>query len=405
MGLGVRFVRQQRKSKVCVVASVLAAFVLSGLSLSTAGCANQGRTLALSSGSSVGVTETPATPTSVPTPIPTFTLTPKPTATATPTPTRTATPKPTQTASPTRTPTPKPIAAVSPVPSRTVVPRASSTAIPIPQAGATATISVRAADAVTGTVTGNPALAKVIIGSLRGKQGTFGVAVKNLATGETATLNADHQFEAASLYKVPVMYEAFKQWRAGTVSFSEELTVSEKAATYYSDGEPTLPVSSTITLGDAVERMITASDNTTAHVLLERLAAWKINQTMSSLGLKQTQILDGERTSPQDMMHLLEYIATARGIDAESSKMMMDTLSRQQVRDRLPRLLPPGTRVANKTGNWEGVRHDAGVVYGPSGPYVIAALAEGLEDDEAGSLAIAQLSRAVYDYFNPGGSP
>lgn len=322
-----------------------------------------------------------APPTIAPITTPTAAPTRRPSPTARPAPTKTQSPAPSKNETPTPTPEPSDR------------PLARQTASP--------TVGVAPPVATAETEVISPALTKIVRDSLRDKQGTYGVAIKHLVTGEIVLMNADRQFEAASLYKLPVMFEAFKQCREGEVSFTEEVTVTEKAATFYEDGEPTMPVGSTVTIGEAVERMITASDNTAAHVLLERLQAWRINQTTKALGLGQTEILDGVRTSPADMMRLLELIATEKAVDAEASRTMIQLLQNQQVRDRLPRFLPPGTDVANKTGNWDGVRHDVGIVYGPSGPYVIAVLAEGLDDGEEAVNAIAQLSYAVYDHFNP----
>jgi hypothetical protein len=51
--------------------------------------------------------------------------------------------------------------------------------------------------------------------------------------------------------------------------------------------------------------------------------------------------------------------------------------------------------VAHKTGNWDDATHDVGIVYAPSGPYVIAVLS----DLPYTSEPIAELSRLVYEYF------
>jgi beta-lactamase class A len=68
----------------------------------------------------------------------------------------------------------------------------------------------------------------------------------------------------------------------------------------------------------------------------------------------------------------------------------------QQVCDRLPALLPPGTEVANKTGNLPEVTHDVGIVYSPQPTYVIAVLS----DESGDAQFIALLSRVIYDYFS-----
>ncbi|MBI3964176.1 MAG: serine hydrolase [Chloroflexi bacterium] len=246
----------------------------------------------------------------------------------------------------------------------------------------------------------SPELERVIRSALSGSRGTYGVAVKNLLTGERALYNAEEQIEAASLYKLPVLYEAFRQERLGAFDFDEKLTVSEHAATGYEDGEPTWPAGTEVLARVVVKRMIVYSDNTAAHVLLERLGVSQINRTARSLGLTQTEIWYGERTSALDIAELLQVLATGAAFDELASRQMLQLLLEQVLADRIPRYLPDGVRVANKTGELPGVRHDAGIVYAPNGPYVIVALAADLPDEQEGTETIAELSRQVYRYFH-----
>jgi len=67
----------------------------------------------------------------------------------------------------------------------------------------------------------------------------------------------------------------------------------------------------------------------------------------------------------------------------------------------IPLKLPAGVESAHKTGSYHGVRCDAGIVYSPSGPYIVVVMAKdvsgiSLEID----LSLASLSLAVYDQFN-----
>ncbi len=245
-------------------------------------------------------------------------------------------------------------------------------------------------------------LTDLIARAVAGKEGNFGIAVKNLTTGELATYNADRQFEAASLYKLNLMYGAFEQVKSGKLSFADKMTISEKAAYGYGDGDPTMEPGEEVTVWEAVERAITVSDNTCAHALLEKLPIWEINQSFQRLGLKQTEINNGTRTSPIDMLRLMEMIATGRALSREDSRAMLKPLLQQQINDRLPVLLPMEVPIAHKTGNLDGLRHDVGIVYAPTGPYAIAILLDGLPEEHTGSEDIAEVSRAVYDYFVPG---
>ena len=77
----------------------------------------------------------------------------------------------------------------------------------------------------------------------------------------------------------------------------------------------------------------------------------------------------------------------------------LDILKRQQLRTVIPHALPVGTDVAHKTGFYQGVRADVGIVYSPAGPYAVAIMAKDVTcpDRLVFDLSLAALSRAVYD--------
>jgi beta-lactamase class A len=231
----------------------------------------------------------------------------------------------------------------------------------------------------------------------RGLQGRFGIAVKDLGSGQTVLLNEHFPFEAASLYKLPVMYEVFKLREAEFLTFREELMIGPEDAAM-DLGSLFWPIGTRITLGTALERMVTISDNSSAFMLTRRVGSWRINEDAVSLGMTQTRI-NGEdlSTSAYDMMRLLELIATGRAVDSQASAEMVHLLGRQQVLNRVPMLLSPEATIANKTGNWESAAHDVAIVYGPRATLVIAFLSDGVNDVEAVYDAMARAARNVYD--------
>ncbi len=335
------------------------------------------------------------------------TTTTAPTATPTRAPVAGSTPRLTPTASRPR-PTPPPPTRRVPAASATPIPRASAAPgvlgpTPTPRAVCPEVQPVAITFVTPAADKPSEGLRRVLAAALAGRQGNFGVAVKHLQTGEWAAINESRVYEAASLYKLNLLYGVYALAGKG-VSLTDVLTISEKAAYYYGDGEPSLLPGETTTVADAVRCAITVSDNTSAHALLEYLPIWRVNDLMRRLGLRETEIDQGTRTSPRDMLRLLELIAAGRAVSPEASRAMLQLLLAQRVNDRLPLLLPEGVAVAHKTGNLSGLRHDVGIVYSPAGAYVICVLADGLPDSspehpDPGSRGIAEVSRVVYDYF------
>ena len=79
---------------------------------------------------------------------------------------------------------------------------------------------------------------------------------------------------------------------------------------------------------------------------------------------------------------------------------MLNILLAQQVNDLIPAGLPAAVPVAHKTGSLDGLRHDAGIVYGPSGPYIFVCMSSSLPDDSVAEQVVPALSAAIYHYFN-----
>ncbi len=325
------------------------------------------------------------------------------------------TPKPQPTASPTGSvvtpelrvsPAPTPTAQGSPAPAAT-----PQCANPYPSrelpAGATPPFRITPAAAVDtpGPIEALPfardaALEQLIRGSLGSQVDSYGVVVKNMANGSGAAVNGDKVFNAASLFKISVMYQAYYERAAGVLSFDTQLVITP----YYDSfglGPRLTSVCQSLSVREALQAMMAVSDNAAAVLLQDLVGSSQINASLAALGLRDTRLLeDGLPATAQDMALLLEAIARGQAVDAESSQEMVDLMSLEELNDRLPALLPAGTHVAHKTANWSDATHDVGIVYSPAATYVIAVLS----DKEYNAEPIAELSRLVYEYYNGPGS-
>jgi beta-lactamase class A len=247
----------------------------------------------------------------------------------------------------------------------------------------------------------NPALLReAVFAPFRRVSGRFGIVVKDLSTGYEVRLNDHYPFQAASLYKLPVMYEVFKQRDLGTFNLSEEMTIGNDDVSMDLGTLP-WPAGTRITVGTALERMVTISDNSSAFMLSKKVGTYRINDDAEVLGLTETHIhSDDLQTSAADMARLLEIIARGQAISPQTSGEMVQLMARQQVRDRIPVLLPPEATIANKTGNWEAAAHDVAIVYGPRSTLVIAFLSDGITDIDALYEAMSEAAKAAYDLAN-----
>jgi hypothetical protein len=113
------------------------------------------------------------------------------------------------------------------------------------------------------------------------------------------------------------------------------------------------------------------------------------------------QALDNQGT-PRDMAELLAMIAQHRCASAPSCRLMIEVMSRQEWREKIPAGLPDGLYVANKTGGVSGTSNDAAIVYTPTGaPMVMVVFWKGLgyaAKAQAGA-AIAEIAAELYAHL------
>jgi beta-lactamase class A len=189
-----------------------------------------------------------------------------------------------------------------------------------------------------------------------------------------------------------------------------------------------------LTLADPAYLMIAISDNTASNLLIDAVGHDAVNATLRDLGLRRTVLgrkfrgrptAPGERenvTTANDLTALLAAIlagppaahsaercegspraAGSPPAGAASRDWMLALLHAQQHRERLARLLPPEIAYAGKTGSLPGTALDAGILFAPSGPLIVAAIATELPhhfaaDETMGRLAL--LASAAFGVRN-----
>ncbi len=248
-----------------------------------------------------------------------------------------------------------------------------------------------------------------------------GLYFRTLDGRDSLLLDAAQRFHAASTMKIPVMIQVFRDVDAGTLRLGDSLPVRRTFRSIL-DGSPyeldpaddsdsTLygRVGTRASVRGLVELMITVSSNLAANLLIDRVGAARANRTAHELGADSIAVLRGVEDIPafnaglnntataRDLGVLLLGVANGTAASPASCRAMVDVLARQRFNDGIPAELPPGTRVAHKTGEITAINHDAGIVYPARGPaYVLVVLTRGIKEQETSSRLIADLSLMVY---------
>jgi beta-lactamase class A len=156
--------------------------------------------------------------------------------------------------------------------------------------------------------------------------------------------------------------------------------------------------------------MIVISDNACGVAGLHLVGSGALDAQLHRDGFVSTSLSDPQRTSAADITLFLERardgMLLGPGGEAGSAE-LYSLLQRQQVNDRLPLGLPPGTPLAHKTGDRLHWAHDAGIMTTPRGDVAVVVLsgpwdAPCCDADHPGPSeatafgAIAELGREVY---------
>lgn len=242
-------------------------------------------------------------------------------------------------------------------------------------------------------------LSAAIQSALAGREGSYSVVVHNLANGRYAAVNEARVYYAASLYKLEVLLEAFRQRDAGQLDFARLLTLESKYVELDLNTLEALEIieNDQVTVQDAIRAMTIVSDTPTAALLQDTLNPVRVDQTLASLGLVDTENANRDLpTSARDMARLLTAIAAGEGgVSGASRGEMLSLLRQEGYRSGVIAGVPEGTVVAHKTGSYTDATHDVALVWGPTGTYIIAVLTDRSYD----WAPIREVSRAVWDYF------
>ena len=240
--------------------------------------------------------------------------------------------------------------------------------------------------------------------------GIFAVTVIDLQSSKELNINS-RPMRSASLIKLFIMAEAFARIAAGSLLPTEDIAFAENDIVGGAGILQQLPAGTSRTVLELIELMITESDNIATNLLIERFSAEAINTRIQKLGCFDTCLrrhmmdfaaaAEGREnlTSVTDTARAIATIYYNQCVSPDADQIMREILERQTDRCKIPLYLPNGTVCQHKTGELPGAEHDAGIIYSPSGAYVLAIMSDELPDPEHGRHVVARLSRVIYDFF------
>lgn len=249
--------------------------------------------------------------------------------------------------------------------------------------------------------------------------GVIGIAFKDFISGEQFYVNGDEVFPVASTIKVTILMEFFRKVEDRKIDPYTPVTFRKRDNTIGSGVLKTLTIESvTMPLIDYATLMITVSDNSATNMLIDLLGMESINSTIISLGLQKTRLarkmMDMEAfkagkdsiTTPKELIMLFESLYRplflSPYIRAETLKMLKKP-KEGIVQGVIRNAVPDEVEVANKSGWIAGATLDAGIVFQPRRPYVVALAAKHIPSADlhmAKTIStLTNCSRLIHEYF------
>ena len=234
---------------------------------------------------------------------------------------------------------------------------------------------------------------------------------------------ADVQHYAASTMKLPLLVAAHRLHARGELDLDHESEVHNRFASAadgsaYSleqdddqDDDTWASLSGSRTLRFLAEHATVKSGNLATNLLLERVGTGAVADVLADAGCSPDTVLPrgigdavARETDLDNLVTAADLGLVLRGVgdrtiaDADTCADVEAVLARQEHRAGIPRGLPGGTYVANKTGWVDGVSHDVALVRPAERPaYVLVVLTTADIPEQAASDLIADVSRAVWE--------
>ena len=236
----------------------------------------------------------------------------------------------------------------------------------------------------------------------------------DLRGGSWVGVDADREYYAASLEKVPVMLTYYR------LSLTDPTLLTKKIE-YHDivdhDAVQNIKPSEGLKLGesyanaDLIEKMIVNSDNNAFYLLWNQVPSEQVENTFRDIGvpISYTPGVDFS-VSPRNFSRFFRVLYNATYLDRDLSQRGLDLLSRAEYSQGLRSDIPTSVVIAHKFGEHSDIPltdkmpgpmelHDCGIIYHPWHPYFLCVMTSG-SDMTSMQNVISDVSHTVFQFVD-----
>lgn len=234
-------------------------------------------------------------------------------------------------------------------------------------------------------------------------EGSVALSVKFLGTQEVFDYNETNDFWAASVIKVPIACEFYKQVQGGKLSPKTKTRVVGENRVQGTGVIKLLDEDDEFTYLDLVTLMLVVSDNAATNGVIDAVGWENIEPYMQSIGLTSTtfkhkmMITAGRGpnlSTTKDITTLFEILYKN---DIAGAVAILDILKKQQDRTRIPLFLPNEVEIAHKLGSLPSAMHDAGIIY-TKNPFIFVFFSDDQKDKRLTNDVLSLCAKLCYEY-------
>ena len=227
------------------------------------------------------------------------------------------------------------------------------------------------------------------------------IYVWEYGTKSYVNINADDVFPAASIIKVPVLIEMFREIEQGKFTLYDKMVLEDH---YRASGSGRLQYSQggiAHSMDYLARIMIENSDNSSTNMIMSKMGGMpEVNRAMKRWGLTSTHInnwlpdLDGTK----ELAKMFYNIDSTNIISNKSKKHIADYLGHVKNNRLLQAGLPKNAVLLHKTGDIGFMLGDAGIVKTPNGKkYIVVIMAKRPYNSYKGKDFIVKASKIIYN--------
>lgn len=234
------------------------------------------------------------------------------------------------------------------------------------------------------------------------------IYVWDYSTKNYVDINANETYPAASIIKIPVLIEMFREIDKGKFKLNDTMILEDY---YRASGSGKLQYSQggrALTMDYLARIMIENSDNSSTNMIIAKMGGMPdVNREMKKWGLKTTHLnnwlpdLEGTNiTTSKEIAQMLYNLDKTNMVSEESKKHIADYLSHVKNNRLLQAGLPSNAILLHKTGDIGYMLGDSGIVKTPSGrKYIVSILAKRPYNNQQGKKFIVEASKTIYNHL------